>query len=569
MDLGLSGLASGLDWRSLIAQLSEVERQPQKRLLSEQNTLELRRNAYGSILTQLGVLRTRVTALKSPDLFESRIATSSDTSAATASVSAGAVQGSYQFQFQQLATSARQLGQAGAGRPLNATSEVSGLLVSSAGFASPVTAGTFRVNGAAVTLDGAETLQQVFDKIRTATGDAVTASYDPATDKIRLVGSGPIVLGSATDTSNFLQVARLNNNGTSTITSASELGAVRLGATLAEANFTTALAYGPSGSGTFKINGVSFQYESTDRLDTLLARINASAAGVIASYDSQQDRFVLANKATGDVGIALEDVEGNFLAATRLSSGTLERGKDLLYTINGGGQLRSQSNTLTAASSGLTGLTVTALKEGGTATVSVGSDKESIKKAINDFLTEFNRVQSTIASSTASTTDAKGKVEASILATEGDADAISASLRRLAYGAVSGLEGTLRHLEALGIKSSGDNDTLTLADGARLEEALTNRLPEVKDLFTHATLGIAVGLDRYLEKTAGEDGTLVAKQGLLTRQASDIDLQIADMERIVQANAERMKDSFVAMEQAQYNINQQLQYLLRRFPAAS
>lgn len=569
MDLGLSGLASGLDWRSLIDQLSEVERQPQKRLLSEQNTLEQRKIAYGSILTQLGVLRSRVTALKSPDLFESRLATSSDPSVATPSVSAGAVQGSYQFSFQQLATSARQLGQSGTGRQLSATADVSGLLLSSAGFASPVTAGSFRVNGAAVTLDGSETLQQVFDKIRTATGESVTASYDPDTDRIRLVGSGPIVLGSATDTSNFLQVARLHNNGTGTITSASELGAVRLGATLAEANFTETLTYGAAGSGTFKINGVSFQVQSTDRLDTVLARINASTAGVTASYDAQQDRFVLANKATGDVGIALEDVEGNFLAATRLSAGTLVRGKDLLYTINGGDQLRNQSNTITAASSGLTGLSVTASKEGGTATVSVGSDKESIKKAINDFLTEFNRVQSTIASSTASTTDAKGKVEASILATEGDAEAVSASLRRLAYGSVTGLEGTLRHLESLGIKSSGDNDILTLADSAKLDEALTNRLSEVKELFSHATSGIAVRLDSYLEKTAGEDGMLVAKQGLLTRQASDIDLQIADMERVVQTNAQRMKESFVAMEQAQYNINQQLQYLLRRFPAAS
>ena len=53
--------------------------------------------------------------------------------------------------------------------------------------------------------------------------------------------------------------------------------------------------------------------------------------GVTASYDSINDRMVLANRTTGDIGIAMEDVSGNFLAATGVTAGTLERGKNLLY----------------------------------------------------------------------------------------------------------------------------------------------------------------------------------------------------------------------------------------------
>ena len=71
----------------------------------------------------------------------------------------------------------------------------------------------------------------------------------------------------------------------------------------------------------------------------VIKRINDSQAGVSASYDSANDRFLLTNKATGDLGMALEDVTGNFLAATGLSSGTLTRGNDLLYTVNGGGTI--------------------------------------------------------------------------------------------------------------------------------------------------------------------------------------------------------------------------------------
>src|SRR5690606_27573093 len=104
-----------------------------------------------------------------------------------------------------------------------------------------------------------------------------------------------------------------------------------------------------------------------------------------------------------------------------------------------------------------------------------------------------------------------------------------------------------------------------LADPARLDDALANRLNDVRDLWTDADHGIATRLSKYLEQTAGEDGTLSAKQDLLTRQASDIDVQIADLERLVQSNRERLKESFVAMERAQATINQQMQFLLQRF----
>jgi len=564
MDLGVSGLASNFDWRSLIDQLSEVERLPQQRLRAEQNRIEERNNAYGSILTQLRVLHTRVKALKDPALFTGRTASVSDATVATASAGAGSVQGAFRFDFQQLATAGRQLGTAGAGAPLASSSDVSGLTLANAGFATSVTAGTFRINNAEVTVATSDTLQGVFDKISAATGGAVTGSYDPATDRIRLSGSGPIVLGSATDTSNFLEVARLHNNGTGSVSSASALGSIRLGATLATANFAQAVDFG-SGTGSFKINGVSISFTAADKTSDVLKRINDSAAGVLASYDSVNDRFVLSSKTTGDVGIALEDVSGNFLAASGLSGGTLERGKDLLYSINGGGQLRSRSNTISEASSGLAGLSVSALKEGGTATITVGTNTTAVKDAINGFVEEYNRVQSLIASRTSTSTAADGKVKASVLASESDAEGISSELRRLAYGVVQGMPAGMAHLDALGIRSNSDDDTLKVTDAAALSAALDSRIADVEDLWTDASAGIAVRLDAYLEKLSGDEGTLVSKQDLLTRQRADYDTQIADLERIVQANRARMVDSFIAMEKAQSAINQQLQFLQQRF----
>ena len=111
-----------------------------------------------------------------------------------------------------------------------------------------------------------------------------------------------------------------------------------------------------------------------------------------------------------------------------MSGGTLNHGKDLLYTINGGDQLTSRSNTITEASSSIAGLSVSALRVGLTS-VEVTSDSAKIKTAIADFLADYNKVQSFIDAQTSSTTDASGKVTAGVLAAESDANEVAVRLR--------------------------------------------------------------------------------------------------------------------------------------------
>ena len=567
VDLSLSGLASGFDWKTLVDQLAQAERSPQTALRAEQSTLFQRNNAYTSIKTQLGILQSRVNTLKDGTIYESRTPTSSDSTVATTTASAGTPNGSYLFNFTQLATAAKRQGTANAGKALSTTADVSGVTLANAGFATAVTAGNFTVNGKQVSVATTDTLQQVFDKIATATGNTVTASYDPTGDKIALTASsGEVTLGSATDTSNFLQVAKLYNNGTGTVTSNNALGGVKLTGTIATANLGATITDGGSGAGEFKINGVAISFNTTtESMATVLTRINNSTAGVTASYDSVNDKFILANKGTGDMDIALEDVTGNFLAATGLAGSTLTHGKNAIYTINGGDPLISQSNTMTDASSGITGLSVVALKEGASATINVSTDTAKIKSAVTDFIDAYNRVQSLIDTQTASSTDAKGQVTAGVLANDGDAEDISATLRRTVFSEISGLDGTLSHLAELGIQTNGNDNSLKLSDATKLDAVLTTDLNSVKELFADETHGIAVSLASYLDRAIGEKGTLLAKQDGLTKQVSGIDTQIADMEKLVLANKQRMLDSFAAMETAQQKISQQLAYLLKNF----
>lgn len=564
LDLGLSGLASGFDWRSLVDQLSEVERAPQRRMRSEQQTIQDRKAAYNSIATQLGVLQNRVEDLTDPELFDSRLAKSSSEEIAAALVESGAALGNYAFHIIQLATASVRIGAANIARALHATPDVSALALADAPFATAVKAGNLTVNGHQITIETTDTLQAVFDRINTATAGDVNGTYDPTTDRISLTSASnaEIVLGSATDTSNFFQVARLSNNGTATVTSTATLGSVRLSGAASAANLTTTIDDGGAGAGKFKINGVEISYNATtDSISDILKRINDSTAGVTASYDSANDRFQLTSKVTGDIGVALEDLAGNFLIVTGLSGGgSLQRGQDLLYTVNGGGQLSSHTNTIAAETSGVEGLSITALSAGDTI-ITVNSDAETIKKAITDFIDEYNKAQALIDTNTASTTDANGKVTAGTLAGETEAYTLSSDLRRLVAPTFNFLTGTIRRLESLGISSNGDNDNLALSDPAQLDSVLAGNLGEIKSLFTNPTAGLAVKLNEYLEKTVGDDGILTAKQDKLDEQVSGLDEQITEQERLVQLNREQLINSFVAMEKAQQVINQQLQFL--------
>ena len=288
--------------------------------------------------------------------------TSSETHA-TATADSGTSSGEYNFEIFQLATSAKQLGASDVGAAVNTSSAMS-----SGGFSIAVTGGTVTVQGKQVTVSTDDSLNTTLAAIKTAVGGSF--DYSVSGDKVTLTDSSEIVLGSATDTSNFLQALRLNANGTTSISSSGKLGGIDISVTPANANFTDGTG---AASGSFKINGTTISWDSSATITDILDKINSSEASVYANYDPVNDRFLLTNKTTGDVGITLEDVTGDFLAKSRLltaNSGALSRGKNLLYKVNDAGPLESKSNTIDSNSSGIQGLAVTATKGNGASKIS-------------------------------------------------------------------------------------------------------------------------------------------------------------------------------------------------------
>jgi len=561
----LSGLASGLDWTTIINEMVAAEQAPETQMEAQQTTLQTENTSYQTIGTDLTALQKDVTTLMDPGFFDSRTASVASPSVASATAASGTPLGSYTFKISKLASEASWQGGAAAANPISTTDDVSGVTVGNAGFATPVTAGTFTVNGKQITIAATDTLQSVFAQIHSATGGAVTAAYTAPTDSasndvITLSSSSPIVLGNANDTSNFLQVAQLYNNGGDSVTSASALGGINLDNPLGSSNLALSVNDGGSGNGQFLINGVAIDFNaSTDTINTVLQKINDSAAGVTATFDAVNNQFQLTNKTTGDVGISLQDVSGNFLKATGLSAGSLQRGTNLQYSVNGGGTLTSRSNTIDSSTSGITGLSVTALGEGTTA-ISVHSDTSTISNAINSFVTDYNAAQTYISAQTATSTSSTGTVTPGTLTGDMDAEGIADQLRQLTDASPSGLTGAVQSLNDLGITSNGTDNTLSV-DTTTLDAALGNNLDAVQQLFTDPASGLAATLNTYLTDTTGSNGVLATKETGFTRQENNITTSITTLQHRISQDETNLQNEFVAMESAISSINVQKQYL--------
>ena len=572
--LQLSGLASGFDWKSLVDQLIQVERIPQTRLRTEQTFGTQKSSALTTLNTRLLALQTALKPLagETNDIFASRSATlGSSTSTWSATAAASTETGAYTFDITQLATKAQRVGSLDAGAGLSATADVSGLTVGTLPIGTTITAGDFTVNGARITVAATDSLQSVFDRISTATGGAVTAGYDPAADKVRLRSASEIVLGSANDTSNFLNALQLYNNGTGDVLAPKALGVVSINSAITNANLRTAVtAVDGAGNGTFNINGVDIAYNvNSDNVQSVLTRINASTAGVTATFDRINDRFTLSNKSTGDVGIAVSEAAGGLLGALGLTSGgTLARGKNAEFSVDGGPTQISTSNTLDATSHGITGLAVTATSLS-SETVTVGNDNTGARAKIDDFIAKYNAVQSYIEEQTKSSTSSDGRVTKATLTGNQEVTGMGSQLRAKIFNSVPGLSGTIQRLESIGLDFKSGTSELEIKDSTKLDAALRDHPNDVRSLFSTKPDGVIARLDTYLTNVTGTSGSIAIQTSTISRESKSIDDQIAAIERRLTQQRALLESSFIQMEQAQSRTTSQLAALNNSFGTSS
>lgn len=544
------GLISGLDSNTLIRQLLQIESQPLVRFENRIANLEKQRDALRDIRTQLQTLRNRAQDFRFNTTFSAFQSTTSEESVLTASVSGqNPAAGAYDVAVLQLAsaTVAQSGNRLGANINPNVTLENSGIL-------GEISAGTFTINGVAFAVNpSTDSLDDILTAI-TGSAAGVTATYDAVTDRVTfentLAGDTSLInFGASGDDSNFLSrlvvpqaTQSTNVNGSTSVTSTRNLGAVDAAAQLSDASFGN----GAVTAGAFSINGVSISIDpNADSLFDVISRINSSDAEVLASYDATTDSIRVVSKSLGSrtVKFGGGSDTSNFLNIVNLDTAIQTAGKDAQFTVNGGPTLTRNSNEVGDAISGVT----LNLKSLGTSTVTVSSDDDKIVEDVQTFVDAFNESVQQIRNLTASS---------GVLANDSTLRSVESFLRDKVFSIVPGLSGDFRSLVDIGISTGNDFDSgsvskLTL-DGDKFREALRENRLNVEQVFANPdATGVADIFFTFLDEATRSNGFLNARakaNGTIDNQIKNIRDQITRFEERLGQKEVRLRRQFLRLE---------------------
>jgi flagellar capping protein FliD len=345
-DLRLTGLASGMDWQPIVEKLLELEAIPKQRLESQKKENEAKVSDLGLLKSQLDALRSASTSLQDDSLYNARsVQFSGQNSGLTATASTGALTGRFEIKVESLATSTEISSKNRTSKRLSNSLNLDDKL-SDLPLHASLTTGTFTVSGRTFNISSLDTtlrelLVQINDVDPEDDGNVITFSYDDIEDKLSIAtgindsdqdSSNLVVLGSSTDTSNFLSAFKLiGQPSAGTVSSNNSLGSIDMTVSLANANFASAFSGLTSGMGNFFIGegegAVRIDYDANnDSLASVINKVNNSQANVFMYYDPVGDRFVVRNERAGSVGIVMHESENwdSISSANRGSGNLLE-----------------------------------------------------------------------------------------------------------------------------------------------------------------------------------------------------------------------------------------------------
>ncbi len=539
LNLGLSGLASGIDTTSVVNALMAIARQPQTALQHKKDQANARATALGAIQAELDGLKGAIDDLSSPGLFaDVQTVDSSDSTKITASRVSGAGTGGTQITVSRLASSQQ--------RTYNYTSSSSDTTIDFGG-------------GKTLSVAAGTSLDDLVSLINSSSASPVYAASitdpnDPTgTNKLLVLSSK--TPGSGGDFS----------LATDTTTGLSEIAADAKAHAASGASQTFDYTADPANASTVTVNGVNVSIAAGATVDDVVTAINGSSTGATASKDSDGRLVVTSNTLGSASSVSASGSQLSLYSSSAGQDSTLTN-LNAAYSVDGGPTRYATSNIVTDAIPGIQ-LTFKAASSD-PVTITVGSpapDHDAIKAKIHAFVDSYNAVMSDLSSRVS---------EQPVLqpATGGDylkglffGDSMLQGIQdrlRTAVMSPIGSDSSLNLLSEIGI-STGD----TTGDGTINQDAVNGKLvvdddkldsmldtnPDgVKALLgaTLGTAGFAQAMDSVLspEVDAGGDfDTLISQTN---SEASDLAGQIADWDQRLSDQQDRLKAQFSAMESA-------------------
>ncbi|WP_423601171.1 flagellar filament capping protein FliD [Roseateles sp. MS654] len=393
---------------------------------------------------------------------------------------------------------------------------------------------------------------------------ALTATSSDTTMATVIAGSGSGAGSYALDVANLASAQSLSSK------------AFANNATVGSGSMTIELGQWSADNSTFTSkNGatpVSISISSTDTLASIRDKINSSGAGVLASVvtDANGSRLVIRSRDTGEANgfrITTADDDGNGSDANGLSAlaydptasvasmtqNTAARNANL--TINGLA-ISSASNNIEGA---VDGLTVNLLKTG-QSTVTVGQDKDSVKKAINDFVTSYNSLMTLMRNDTKY--DEANKTAGAL---QGDSTAVGlqSQLRNITASG-STLGGKFGRLSDLGL-DIGSAGTITVND-TKLTSALGS-MSDLKNLFMGVDTanpnnnGIATRWRAFADQVTGFDGSITTRTTGLQSRVTANNKRMDELNDRAASYEKRVRAQYTALDTQMAKLNDMQSYV--------
>ncbi len=393
---------------------------------------------------------------------------------------------------------------------------------------------------------------------------ALTATSSDMTMATVIAGSGSGAGSYALDVANLASAQSLSSK------------AFANNATVGSGSMTIELGQWSADNSTFTSkNGatpVSISISSTDTLASIRDKINSSGAGVLASVvtDANGSRLVIRSRDTGEANgfrITTADDDGNGSDANGLSAlaydptasvasmtqNTAARNANL--TINGLA-ISSASNNIEGA---VDGLTVNLLKTG-QSTVTVGQDKDSVKKAINDFVTSYNSLMTLMRNDTKY--DEANKTAGAL---QGDSTAVGlqSQLRNITASG-STLGGKFGRLSDLGL-DIGSAGTITVND-TKLTSALGS-MSDLKNLFMGVDTanpnnnGIATRWRAFADQVTGFDGSITTRTTGLQSRVTANNKRMDELNDRAASYEKRVRAQYTALDTQMAKLNDMQSYV--------
>ncbi len=313
----------------------------------------------------------------------------------------------------------------------------------------------------------------------------------------------------------------------------------------------------PSEEAAVTIEGVELKLKAGETAKELAQAINADSKATVFAVALENGEIVLSNRATGEAGGEFIKVGGGALAEVE---GTAREGRNAVYTVDGGPEQFSKSNTVTDAIAGVT-LTLSGITSGGPVTIDVqapGPSASAVEAQVQSFIKLYNTtveaIQKQLTTKPPAKPSSSSEYATGTLFGDLELTGLLDTMRASMYEPIKGLEAEMSSPFDIGVSTgaaSGSGDT----SQATLEGLLTLDPTKLAEAVKTNPAGVEQMLQQWSKSLQGTiNAVSEAGGGLETRingdsaQVTQLQSQISSMNEILADREKALQETYAQLE---------------------